>query len=165
MSNSSWPMNCSQPDSSVHGMLPARIMEWIAIPFSRGSSHPKDGAHISYGSWIVGIFFTAESYQEAQGFAASCCKKNLQKFFSDMLPFTWNTHHEHTFLFLLDIFNQVMNMTDHSSYWLLFFFLTIYLLNTCWFLLCGCFHSWNILQLSFWWPYIWKIVAGLFFVY
>ena len=40
-----------------------------------------------------------------------------------MLPFTWNTHHEHTFLFLLDIFNQVMNMTDHSSYWLLFFLL------------------------------------------
>ena len=30
----------SQPGSSVHGILKARILEWVAIPFSRGSSHP-----------------------------------------------------------------------------------------------------------------------------
>ena len=34
------PMNCSLPGSSVHGILQARILEWVAIPFSRGSSHP-----------------------------------------------------------------------------------------------------------------------------
>ena len=34
------PMNCSSPGSSVHGNLQARILEWVAIPFSRGSSHP-----------------------------------------------------------------------------------------------------------------------------
>ena len=31
-------MNCPPPDSSVHGILQARILEWVAIPFSRGSS-------------------------------------------------------------------------------------------------------------------------------
>ena len=34
------PMDCSPPASSVHGILQARILEWLAIPFSRGSSHP-----------------------------------------------------------------------------------------------------------------------------
>ena len=34
------PMDCSPPGSSVHGILQARILEWVAIPFSRGSSNP-----------------------------------------------------------------------------------------------------------------------------
>ena len=34
------PTDCSPPGSSVHGILQARILEWVAIPFSRGSSHP-----------------------------------------------------------------------------------------------------------------------------
>ena len=33
------PMDCSPPGSSVHGILPARILEWVAMPSSRGSSH------------------------------------------------------------------------------------------------------------------------------
>ena len=33
-------MDCSLPGSSVHGILQARILEWVAIPFSRGSSNP-----------------------------------------------------------------------------------------------------------------------------
>ena len=37
------PMDCSPPDSSVHEILQARILEWVAIPFSRGSSWSKDG--------------------------------------------------------------------------------------------------------------------------
>ena len=36
------PMDCSQPGSPVHGILQARILEWVAIPFSRGSSWPRD---------------------------------------------------------------------------------------------------------------------------
>ena len=35
------PMDCSPPASSVHGILQARILEWVAIPFSRGSSQPR----------------------------------------------------------------------------------------------------------------------------
>ena len=36
------PIDCSLPDSSVHGILQAGILEWVAIPFSRGSSRPTD---------------------------------------------------------------------------------------------------------------------------
>ena len=36
------PMDYSLPGSSVHGILQARILEWIAIPFSKGSSRPRD---------------------------------------------------------------------------------------------------------------------------
>ena len=42
------PMDCSPPGSSVHGILQARILEWTAIPFSRGSSRPRDRTHVSY---------------------------------------------------------------------------------------------------------------------
>ena len=35
-------MNCSLPGSSVHGILQARIVEWVAMPFSRGSDHRRD---------------------------------------------------------------------------------------------------------------------------
>ena len=46
------PMDCSPPGSSVHGLLQARILEWVAIPFSRGSSRPRDrtwASHIADG--------------------------------------------------------------------------------------------------------------------
>ena len=36
------PMDCSPPGSSVPGILQARILEWVAMPFSRGSSQPRD---------------------------------------------------------------------------------------------------------------------------
>ena len=36
------PRDCSPPGFSVHGILQARILEWVAIPFSRGSSQPRD---------------------------------------------------------------------------------------------------------------------------
>ena len=35
------PMDCNSPDSSVHGILQARILEWVAMPSSRGSSQPR----------------------------------------------------------------------------------------------------------------------------
>ena len=42
MSDSCNPMDYSLPGSYIHVILQARILEWIAIPFSRGSSQPKD---------------------------------------------------------------------------------------------------------------------------
>ena len=47
--------DCSLPGSSVHGILQARILEWVAIPFSRGSSQPSDQTQVSC---ISGKFFT-----------------------------------------------------------------------------------------------------------
>ena len=48
------PTDCSSPGSSVHGILQARILEWVAIPFSRGSSQPRDQTQ---ASCIAGRFF------------------------------------------------------------------------------------------------------------
>ena len=41
------PMDCSLPGSSVHGIFQARILAWVAISLSRGSSQPRDGTSIS----------------------------------------------------------------------------------------------------------------------
>ena len=49
------PMNFSSPGSSVHGILQARILEWVVIPFSRRSSQPRDQTQVSC---ISGGFFT-----------------------------------------------------------------------------------------------------------
>ena len=40
------PVDCSLPGSSVHGILQARILEWVAIPFSRGSFQPRDRTQV-----------------------------------------------------------------------------------------------------------------------
>ena len=42
VSDSFDPVDCSPPGSSVQGILHARILEWVAIPFFRGSSRPRD---------------------------------------------------------------------------------------------------------------------------
>ena len=41
------PMDCSQPGFSIHGILQARMLEWVAMPFSRGSSQPRDQTQVS----------------------------------------------------------------------------------------------------------------------
>ena len=58
-------MDSSLPGSSVHGILQARILEWVAMPSSRRSSRPRDQTHISYVSYIGG-FSTASTTREAQ---------------------------------------------------------------------------------------------------
>ena len=42
------PMDCSPPGSSVHGILQARILEWVAMPSSRGSSQSREGKERNY---------------------------------------------------------------------------------------------------------------------
>ena len=49
------PMDCSPLGSSVHGILQARILERVVIPFSRGSSQPRDQTQVSH---MAGRFFT-----------------------------------------------------------------------------------------------------------
>ena len=50
-------MDCSLPGSSVHGISQARILEWVAISFSRGFYQPRDQTYVSC---IAGGFFTAD---------------------------------------------------------------------------------------------------------
>ena len=51
------PMDCSPLGSSVHGISQARILEWVAMPFSRGFSWPRDQTRVSC---LPGRFFTTE---------------------------------------------------------------------------------------------------------
>ena len=55
------PVDCSLPGSSVRGILQARILEWVAMPFSRGPSRPRDRAQVSC---IAGGFFTIWATRE-----------------------------------------------------------------------------------------------------
>ena len=47
---------CNPMDYTVHGILQARILEWVAVPFSKGSSQPRDWTQVSH---IAGRFFTS----------------------------------------------------------------------------------------------------------
>ena len=62
MSDSYDSMACSPPGFSVHGILQARILEWMAISSSRGSSRPRDWTQVSC---IAGGFFTSWATREA----------------------------------------------------------------------------------------------------
>ena len=48
------PMDYNTPGSTVHGILQARVLEWVAVSFSRGSSQPRDQTQVSH---IIGRFF------------------------------------------------------------------------------------------------------------
>ena len=61
MSDSLWP-HCSLLGSSVHGILPASILEWVVIPFSRASSQPRDQTQVFH---IAGGLFTIWAIREA----------------------------------------------------------------------------------------------------
>ena len=53
-------MDCSPSGSSVHGIVQARILEWVAMPSFRVSSQPRDWTHIPWVSCTAGRFFTPE---------------------------------------------------------------------------------------------------------
>ena len=67
------PMDCSLPGSSVRGIFQARVLEWIAISFSRGLSRPRNRTRVSH---IVGRRFTVGAIREAQGYMSYNNKKN-----------------------------------------------------------------------------------------
>ena len=64
------PMGCSPPASSVHGILQARILEWVAIPFFCRSFWPRDWLRVSS---TAGGFFTIWASREAQVLFWSFC--------------------------------------------------------------------------------------------
>ena len=69
------PMDCSPPGSSVHGILQARVLKWVAIPFSRESSQPRDWIQVSC---LAGRFFTIWATREAHVYT-SVYKKHALK--------------------------------------------------------------------------------------
>ena len=77
--------------NSVHGILQARILEWVAFPFSRGSSHSRDWAQVFH---MAGEFFTSWATREAQEYGVGSLSL-LQRIFlsqesnQDLLHCMW----------------------------------------------------------------------------
>ena len=58
---------CDPMDYTVHGILQARMLKWVAVPFSRESSQPRDWTQVSH---IAGRFFTSWDTREAQEYCS-----------------------------------------------------------------------------------------------
>ena len=92
------PMHYSPPGSSVHGILQARILEWIAMPFSKKSSQPRDWTWVSC---VTGGFFTVWVIREAQSQTCTHTKKKTHSHcmmiccWSDPLQLSesWQSHY------------------------------------------------------------------------
>ena len=68
------PLDCSLPGSSGHGILQARILEWVPFPFSRGSSQPRGRTWVSC---IAGRLFTTRAATEALLVTSLCLMRRL----------------------------------------------------------------------------------------
>ena len=73
------PVNCHPPGSSVHRILQARVLEWVAMPSSRGSFWPRDGTCVSWGSWIAGTDSSLLSHWESPSWV---CPHSKTSFYS-----------------------------------------------------------------------------------
>ena len=67
-------MRCGPPGSSVHGILQARILDWVAMPFSRGSSQPRDQTQLSrIARRCFNIWATREGHQLVSSLISTYC--------------------------------------------------------------------------------------------
>ena len=72
------PMDCCLPGSSVHGISQARILEWVAIYFSRRPSKPRDWTCIScIGRWILHHRATGEALPKWYVQMLTCCSSRV----------------------------------------------------------------------------------------
>ena len=96
------PMDCSPPGSSVHGIFQARILELVAMSYSRGSSRPRDQTHISCTGRQ--ILYHRDAWEA---------------------PSTYIDTHESTETFWVPLLNYccesstiIQNFTSHKKYWI-----------------------------------------------
>ena len=66
--------DCSPPGFSVHGIFQARLLDWVAVFFSRGSSQPRDQTHVSH---IAGRLFTLWATRESHHIGWPLCYTNV----------------------------------------------------------------------------------------
>ena len=90
-------MDCSLPGTSVHEILQARIQEWVTIPFSRGSSWPRDQNRVSC---TAGTFFTIWATGKSKV----------------LLNNPWNCHSSNLSIFLLNIFSPFTTSSVNKFY-------------------------------------------------
>ena len=86
------PVDCSPPGFSVHGILQARILEWVAISFSRGSSQPRDQTRVSHiGGRCFNLWATRLTQQKLFFYevkivlASICCTLAIARFYTEHL--------------------------------------------------------------------------------
>ena len=77
------PMNCSLPGSSVHGIFQTRVLEWVAISFSRGSSQPRDQTRVSL---TAGRRFTVWATREAPECSTKSQRSQINKYIFSKRP-------------------------------------------------------------------------------
>ena len=98
----------------VHGILQARILEWVAMPLARGSSQPRDRTCISFVSCTGRGLFTTSATCEVPFFSYGCFKiffltSNFQQFYMPNFTFLWTYLAWNSYFFLnlwLDVFHQ-----------------------------------------------------------
>ena len=91
-------MDHSLPGSSVHEILQARILEWVAISSSRGSSQPEDQTPVSYVSYIgwqiLYYHLGSQRVQKKKNFVLlgklSVQNKVLEEFTEGRIPISWS---------------------------------------------------------------------------
>ena len=101
------PVDCSLPGSSVHGILQARILEWVAILFSRGSSWSRNQTQISC---IAGGFFSIWTIREAHCRFKGCPSWKRP---SRLCP-QWKVHSTTNLLHNHSVFAQTLPETGSS---------------------------------------------------
>ena len=87
------PVDCSMPGSSVHGILQARILKWVAVPSSKGSSWPRDWTRFSNVSFIYdlcqdesenrNLLWNIQKHFNLSFYFASTSKQQLDLFWKD----------------------------------------------------------------------------------
>ena len=103
------PMDCSLSGSSIHGIFQARVLEWTAISFSRGSSRPRNQTWVSR---IAGRCFTVWATREAHAWLGNFYFFLLRtEVIFSIWNKNWRTDRSHVFYgkchFLLDLWKQV----------------------------------------------------------
>ena len=108
---------CDPMDFSVHGILQARILKWVAMSSSRASSRPRDQTHIAYVSCIAGRFFTTEppwkpQTKIANNYWAFLWRSCARHFIWTIFPNSWQLLYIIEWLFAKSIHGRVRNWSS-----------------------------------------------------
>ena len=93
------PMDCSPPGSSVHGILKARILEWIVMPSSRGPSWPRVEFPSLKSPALAGVFFTTRDTWKAHS-TSGYCLINMAFYFQPIIKFLFQLPHSFQIFFI-----------------------------------------------------------------
>ena len=87
------PMDCSLPGSSLHGILQARVLEWVATSFSRGSSQPRDRTQISHiPGRCFNLWATYTPVKKPNTWLANFLSEKISQLSKNVSQFTFTTY-------------------------------------------------------------------------